>query len=204
MVTPGQLLLLAPNCDADAHAPALSAAAAEFGIVTPMSLAMWLAQMFVESAGFTRLEENLNYSAPRLVAVWPNRFPDIAAATPYAGNPQALAEKVYGGRADLGNNEAGDGWAYHGRGDIMTTGRANYALTGAALGLDLIGSPEQLATPAVAARAAGFFWEHHGLGALAEQGDIVAVTRAINGGLNGLAERQAAYAQASNIFGAPA
>jgi putative chitinase len=130
------------------------------------------------------------------------RFPDLYAAAPFAGNPRALAEKVYGGRADLGNNEVGDGWRFRGRGYIQTTGRANYGLTGAGLGLDLMTDPDQLSHPAIAARAAGFFWEHHDLGPLARAGDISGVTRKINGGQIGLADRQAAFMRARSILGA--
>jgi putative chitinase len=199
MITPDRLRLLAPHCDAAAHALALSRAAAEFGINTPLQIAHWLAQLAVESAGFTRLEENLNYSAERLAVVWPRRFPDAQAATPFAHNPQALAERVYGGR--MGNNELGDGWRYRGRGDIMNTGRANYAQTGAGIGLDLLTDPDQLATPEVAARAAGWFWENAGLNALADANDIVGITRVVNGGTTGLADRQAQLSRARDIFG---
>jgi putative chitinase len=202
MLTLGAIQRLAPACDASTTWAALSAAADEFGITDLAELAMWLAQLSVESGGFVRLEENLSYSAPRLVAVWPKRFPDLYAAAPFAGNPRALAEKVYGGRADLGNNEVGDGWRFRGRGYIQTTGRANYGLTGAGLGLDLMTDPDQLSHPAIAARAAGFFWEHHDLGPLARAGDISGVTRKINGGQIGLADRQAAFMRARSILGA--
>jgi putative chitinase len=202
MLTLGAIQRLAPACDASTTWAALSAAAEAFGITDLAELAMWLAQLSVESGGFVRLEENLSYSAPRLVAVWPKRFPDLYAAAPFAGNPRALAEKVYGGRADLGNNEVGDGWRFRGRGYIQTTGRANYGLTGAGLGLDLMTDPDQLSHPAIAARAAGFFWEHHDLGPLARAGDIVGVTRKINGGQIGLADRQAAFMRARSILGA--
>lgn len=203
MLTLGAIQRFAPACDAVTTHGALSAAAEEFAITDPAELAMWLAQLSVESGGFVRLEENLSYSAERLVAVWPKRFPNLAVATPYMHNPRALAEKVYGGRADLGNNEIGDGWRFRGRGYIQTTGRANYGLTGAGLDLDLVTDPDQLSHPAVAARAAAFYWTHHDLGPLARAGDIVAVTRAINGGLIGLADRQAAYMRIRAILGEP-
>jgi putative chitinase len=201
MLTLGVIQRLAPSCDAPTTWAALSAAAEEFAITDMGELAMWLAQLSVESGGFVRLEENLSYSAERLVAVWPSRFPNLAVATPYMHNPRALAEKVYGGRADLGNNEVGDGWRFRGRGYIQTTGRTNYGLTSAGLGLDLMTDPDQLSRPAIAARAAGFFWDHHDLGPLARAGDISGVTRKINGGLIGLADRQAAFMRARSILG---
>jgi putative chitinase len=202
MFTLSAIQRLAPSCAAAVTFAALSAAATEFAITDQAEQAMWLAQLSVESGGFISLEENLSYSAQRLMAVWPRRFPNLAAAEPYARNPRALAEKVYGGRADLGNNELGDGWRYRGRGYIQTTGRANYSLTAAGLRLDLLTDPDQLSRPAIAARAAGFFWEHHELGALARAGDVEAVTRKINGGLTGLAERQDAFMYARAVLGA--
>jgi putative chitinase len=194
MITADLIHRLAPRCDAATTAAVLSLAADEFDIVDPGETAMWLAQLSVESMGFIRLEENLNYTVTRLMAVWPKRFPTIGDAQPYALNPRALAEKVYGGR--MGNNEIGDGYAYRGRGYVMTTGRANYAAAGAGIGIDLLTDPDRLSHPATAARAAGFFWMHHDLGPLARAGDVTGVTKIINGGQTGLAERQAAYAHA--------
>lgn len=201
MLTLGVIQRLAPACDAATTWAALSAASAEFGITDLGELAMWLAQLSIESAGFARLEESLNYSLAGLMRTWPTRFPSAVEAGPFAYNPRVLAEKVYGGRTDLGNNETGDGWRFRGRGYIQTTGRANYAQTGAGLGLDLVTDPDQLSVPALAARAAGFFWTHHDLGSLARAGDIAGVTRRINGGLIGLADRQAAFMRARSILG---
>jgi putative chitinase len=198
MITAALIHGLAPRCDAAMTAAVLTLAADEFDIVDPGEAAMWLAQLNVESMGFLRLEENLNYTAMRLVAVWPKRFPTIADAQPYATNPRALAEKVYGGR--MGNNEIGDGFAYRGRGYVMTTGRANYAAAGAGIRIDLLTEPDLLSHPATAARAAGFFWMHHELGPLARAGDVTGVTKIINGGQNGLAERQAAYLRALHLI----
>lgn len=200
MITAALIHGLAPRCDAAMTAAVLTLAADEFDIADPGEAAMWLAQLNVESMGFLRLEENLNYTAVRLVAVWPKRFPTIADAQPYAMDPRALAEKVYGGR--MGNNEIGDGFAYRGRGYVMTTGRANYAAAGAGIRLDLLTEPDLLSHPATAARAAGFFWMHHELGPLARAGDVAGVTKIINGGQTGLAERHAAYLRALHLISA--
>ena len=199
MITIVQLAALAPDSDAEVLAPELSAAAGEFGIDTARRLAHWLGQLYVESGGFTRFVENLNYSAERLCAVWPARFATPAAAAIYAHNPQALAGKVYGNR--LGNSQPGDGWAFRGRGLIQITGRDNYARFGQRLGLDLIGHPDLAAEPPAAARIAAAFWSVHGLNALADADDIEAITRAINGGLTGLDARKAAVAKAKTILG---
>ena len=100
------------------------------------------------------------------------------------------AQAKYEGRADLGNIEQGDGFRFRGRGLIQITGRANYKSTGDALGLDLIGFPELLEAPINAAISAAWFWGRHGLNELADSGDFVRITRRINGGINGMKERE--------------
>lgn len=110
---------------------------------------------------------------------------------------------AYEGRADLGNTQPGDGPRYKGRGAIMLTGRANYRSYGQKLGIDLEGSPRQAAEPPLAFRIAGAFWKEHGLNQLADQGDFIAITRRINGGLNGLASRQTYHEKAKATLGAP-
>lgn len=103
---------------------------------------------------------------------------------------------AYEGRKDLGNTWPGDGQRYKGRGLLQITGRLNYIACGAALGLDLVGHPELLEQPAAACRSAGWFWKTHGLNELADTGDQVRVTKRINGGTNGLAERLALFEKA--------
>lgn len=105
---------------------------------------------------------------------------------------------AYEGRADLGNTEAGDGKRYKGRGLIQITGRANYSECGAALGLDLIGEPDLLQEPQNACRSAAWFWKSHGLNQLADGGNFERITRKINGGLNGQADRLALWDRAKN------
>lgn len=108
--------------------------------------------------------------------------------------------RAYEGRKDLGNTEPGDGVRFKGRGLIQITGRANYARCGAALGYDLISHPEYLESPALACRSAAWFWNANGLNELADAGDQVKVTRRINGGTNGLADRLALYETAKQVF----
>jgi putative chitinase len=107
---------------------------------------------------------------------------------------------AYEGRADLGNVVAGDGTRYKGRGLIQITGRENYRRCGAALGLDLIGQPELLEQPLNACRSAGWFWRTHGLNELADAGDQERITRRINGGTNGLADRLALFKTAERVI----
>lgn len=146
----------------------------------------FLGQILHESDGLTVFAENLNYSAERLCQVWPARFPTLASAQPFARNPEALANKVYGGR--MGNTEPGDGWRYRGRTPIQLTGRDNYAYVGDLMGLDLVGSPELLDSYDLALQAAIHWWEDR----IPDEmiGDPERVTRRVNGGLVGLADRE--------------
>lgn len=156
----------------------------------------FLAQIAVESLELTRLDENLRYSAERLTAVWPKRFPTITAALPYANNPHKLADFVYANRVGNGGPESGDGWRYRGRGPKMITFRDNYAWIGKELGLPLLDCPEMLQTKKNGARSAAVFWARKGLNALADDlpdddqdSDYVTITRRINGGTIGLDAR---------------
>ena len=149
-------------------------------------LSAFLGQILHESDGLTRLEENLSYSAERLTVVWPNRFPTKADAQPYARNPEALANKVYGGR--MGNTDPGDGWKYRGRGPLQVTGRDNYRSVGGIVGQDLEAMPELLEQPRFALEACIAWWEDRIPDELL--GDPEKTTRRVNGGLIGLAHRE--------------
>ncbi|MGV8899998.1 MAG: glycoside hydrolase family 19 protein [Burkholderiaceae bacterium] len=107
---------------------------------------------------------------------------------------------AYEGRKDLGNTEPGDGVRFKGRGLIQITGRANYKACGNALGIDLIAHPELLESPVLACRSAAWFWRSHGLNELADAGDQTRVTRRINGGTNGLADRLALFKVAQQVL----
>jgi putative chitinase len=146
----------------------------------------FLGQVLHESVMLERLEENLNYSAERLTKVWPGRFPTIASAVPFQRNPEALANKVYGGR--LGNTAPGDGWRYRGRGLIQVTGRDNYLLVEKLSGLRVVSNPDLLKQPLPALQASIAWWERR----VPDRalGDVERVTLAVNGGTNGLDERE--------------
>ena len=174
---------------------------AKYDISTPLRQAAFIGQCAHESNNFTRLEEGLNYSASRLMVVWPSRFPTLEAAAPYANNPEKLADKVYGGRADLGNKEDGDGFKFHGRGCIQLTGRDSYERCGEAIGVDLIGQPNLLVEPLYACLSAGWFWNKKGLNALADAQEYGQMTRRINGGLVGLDDRIVKITKAKQVLG---
>lgn len=184
--------------------------AKRFQIDTPRRVAAFAATIGHESNGGRVLEENLRYSAARLVAVWPNRFPTIAAALPYAWDPSdpdredvALANLVYGAR--MGNQANGtdddDGWERRGRGLIQLTGMQAYIDAARALGKPFDTHPDLAAQPAHAAAIACWTWaQWKGCNRLADAGDVNGWRRAINGGLNGLADVQARYAAALRVM----
>ena len=173
----------------------------KYNISTTQRQACFIGQCQYESENFTKLEEGLNYSASRLMAVWPSRFPSLDVANQYANNPQKLANKVYGGRMGNGNEESGEGYAYRGRGLIQMTGKEAYANCGSGLGMDLLSNPDMLFEPEYACLSAGWFWNKKGLNDLADTGDYETMTKRINGGTLGLDDRKAKIAKAREILG---
>lgn len=207
-----QLRQLLTHSGGDAYAAQwlepLNAAMQACAIDTPRRQAAFLAQVLVESSELRHIEESLGYSAQRLRAVWPQRFPSDEVAARYSHNPQALANHVYAGRMGNGDEASGDGWRYHGRGLIQMTGRDHYAQFARTSGLDVLAQPDLLLEPAGAARAAAWFWQTKGLNELADQtaggdGDMhfVNITRRINGGTMGLDERRAYWQRARRALG---
>jgi putative chitinase len=161
----------------------------KYDISTPIRQACFIGQTMHESGGYKHLVENLNYSAKGLVATWPSRFPNEEYAEEYARKPERIANKVYSGR--MGNTEDGDGAKYIGRGLIQLTGKENYANCGSNLGVDLVGNPDWLATPKYAALSAGWYWNKRNLNADADTMNVDSMTRKINGGNIGIADRKA-------------
>ncbi|WMY72746.1 glycoside hydrolase family 19 protein [Buttiauxella selenatireducens] len=174
----------------------------EFGITAPADQAMFIAQIGHESGGFNALVENLNYTPVALVATFGKRITQqqadaLGRTTVHAARQDAIANLVYSNR--LGNKSAGDGWKYRGRGLIQITGLDNYRNCGTALKLDLVSTPEQLEQDLHAARSAAWFYTSKFC--MVYGADINRVTRIINGGLNGLADRQARYNKARAALG---
>lgn len=183
---------------------------ARFGINANASrLCHFLAQVSHECAGFTVLEENLNYSAARMVQVFgPGKHSarvTEAEATGLAGNKVSFAERIYGlgnpaMAQRLGNTEPGDGYRYRGRGFMQITGRANYRAMGKKIGIDLEADPDLAAQPLYALMTAAAFWDDRNLNGLADRNDLEGITKRINGGLNGLDHRKSSFAAAKSIF----
>lgn len=158
-------------------------------ISEPRCVAAFLGQCAAESGGFRVLEEDLDYTASRLCAVWPSHFPDEAVAAQCAGQPERLANVVYAGRLGNGDAASGDGWRFRGRGLIQITGRTAYQRFARTMRMTLDQAVAHAATAQGAADSAAWFWCANGLNALAQSWSIETLTRRINGGLEGTAER---------------
>lgn len=175
---------------------------AEYKITSPSAQAQLIGHMAVECAGFKVFAENLNYSAARLTQVWPKRFPSIEAAQPYAKNPKALANKVYNGR--MGNRpNSNDGWDYRGSGGLQHTGRSEFERVEKRTGLPVVDRPDMLREAAAAIaiwRGACSYFADRGAIAAADRGETETVTRKVNGGLNGLADRKIMVARAAKAL----
>jgi putative chitinase len=159
----------------------------KYQINTPKRQACFIGQCMHESGGFKFLRENLNYSAKALINTWPSRFPDMDTAEKFERQPEKIANKVYSGR--MGNTEDGDGAKYIGRGLIQLTGKDNYRAFGEAIGEDLVANPQLVEEPRYAALSAGWFFNKRNLNALADVMDIETMSKRINGGAIGMADR---------------
>jgi putative chitinase len=178
----------------------LNATFQRFDISNPLRQAAFIAQCGHECGNFKVLEENLMYRAETLMKLWPKRFPTLEFANQYAKNPKKIANMVYANRMGNRDEASGDGYRFRGRGCIQLTGHANYYHAGQALGEDFVMQPELVATPMYAALSAGFFWNTHKLNVLADARDIKMMTKRINGGFIGLADREKHYNQALAVL----
>jgi putative chitinase len=181
---------------------ALSEILPEYEITTPQRVAAFLAQCAHESGGFVFLKENLNYKAASLRRVFPKYFPDDAIAAQYAGKGEMIANRVYANRMGNGDEASGDGFRYCGRGLIQLTGKNNYTFFAGSLDIPVEEASEYLQTFEGAVQSACFFWEQNKLNQWADAGDILTLTKRINGGTIGLEDRVKHYNHALHIFGA--
>jgi putative chitinase len=170
-----------------------------YEINNPKRISMFLAQVGHESGGLRTIKENLNYSADGLKRVFPKYFRDVNPAD-YAKKPEKIANRVYGGRMGNGPESTGDGYRYCGRGLIQLTGKSNYEAFAADMGWPLAEATEWLSTEEGAAWSAGWFWDSRELNQWADKGDILTVTKKINGGTIGLEDRKSHYEAALEIF----
>ena len=162
-------------------------------------ISMFLAQVGHESGGLRTIKENLNYSADRLKVIFPKYFRGVDTA-PFAKNPQKIANRVYANRMGNGDEASGDGYRYCGRGLVQLTGKSNYQAFAQDMNMSLEEATEWLATEEGACWSAGWFWDSRELNQWADKGDILTVTKKINGGTIGLEDRKSPYEAALEIF----
>ena len=183
---------------------ALSQLLPEYEINTPKRIAAFIAQCAHESGGFMFLKENLNYKAATLRKIFPKYFPTDAMAAEYAAKPnkqEAIANLVYANRMGNGDEASGDGFRYCGRGLIQLTGKQNYTWFAASIGISVEEASEYLQTFEGAAQSACWFWETNNLNQFADKGDILTLTKRINGGTIGLEDRIKHYEHALHVLG---
>ena len=196
--------IIGNNAYAEQWHEAITNVCPEYEIDTPSRLAAFLAQCAHESGNFKFLKENLNYRATSLRKVFPKYFSDDAIAEHYASQPDkqaAIANRIYANRMGNGDEASGDGYRYCGRGLIQLTGKNNYTLFAASIGIEVEEASEYLGTFEGAVQSACWFWDQNNLNNEADAGDIKRMTRKINGGYIGLEDRIKHYEHALHIFG---
>jgi len=193
-----QLLPKNPYVDHWHHA--LSQLLPDYDINTPQRIAAFVAQCSHESGGFVALKENLNYRAVTLRKIFPKYFPTDDLANAFAGKPEMIANRVYASRMGNGDEASGDGFRYCGRGLIQLTGKSNYQAFADSLEMNVEDVPDYLSTFEGAAQSACWFWESNNLNQWADKGDILTLTKRINGGTIGLEDRIKHYDHAMHIL----
>ena len=197
-----QIIPKNPYCKQWHHA--LQQLLPDYEINTPQRMAAFLAQCAHESGGFVAIKENLNYKWQTLRKIFPKYFTSDEMAQHYAGLPnkqEAIANLVYANRMGNGGEDSGDGYRYCGRGLIQLTGRDNYSWFAASLQITPEAASDYMETFEGAAQSACWFWETNKLNQWADAGDILTLTKKINGGTIGLEDRIKHYQHALHIFG---
>jgi putative chitinase len=201
MITQEQLQQIIPgNSNVAEWHQALEQLLPDYAINTTERVSAFLAQCAHESGGFEAIQENLNYRSTSLQKTFPKYFVTLTEAEDYAHNPERIANRVYANRMGNGPEESGDGYRYCGRGLIQLTGRNNYQAFADSIGASLDSITDYLQTFEGSVQSACWFWETHGLNELADSGNIREITRKINGGYNGLDDRETRYEHAKAVL----
>lgn len=207
MITRDQILGVMPGAIrvVDNYVRPLNASAIEFEITTPVRIAPYLAQLAHESNQLLSVEENLNYSAEGLARTWPGRYANDdgtpnALALKLHRNPIAIANHTYADRMGNRGVDSGDGWKYRGAGLIQLTGREAHIAAALYFEIDLEQIGAWFRTPEGACRSAAWYWKSHGCNELADAGQFLRITKAINGGTIGQAERLAYFETAKGVI----
>ena len=206
VITELQLKQIAPKCkDTKELVVALNTLLPKYNITAPLRIAHFLAQYACETQGFTKFIENTNYTSPeRLLAVFPKHFKSKAQAVAYAGKPQEIANRVYANRYGNGDEQSGDGFRYRGRGLCHLTFKSNYYQFSLETNVDCLRHPELLEELHYAVMAGCWYWNKHKLNDDADKNTEQAfldITKTINGGTNGLADRKAYLVACKKVFG---
>jgi putative chitinase len=194
--------IIGKNPYADHWYEALCQILPDYDINTVPRVAAFLAQTAHESGNYRAIKENLNYKAESLMRVWPRYFPDMATAKAYEKQPERIANRAYANRMGNGPEESGDGWRYCGRGLIQLTGKSNYERYAESLQISVEEAGEHLTTFEGCVQSAAWFWEANNLNQWADKGDILTLTKRINGGTLGLDDRIKHYNHAMHVLGA--
>lgn len=213
VLTQAQLLRAVPELNRarlDEFVASWNMYAVYYGLDRPKRTAHYLAQVFTESGALKATSENMNYSAKRLMQVWPNRFKTLEFAMQYAYNPKKIANYVYANRMGNGDEASGDGWRYRGRGYIGLTGRSaysefnNYDMCTS----DVLLDPDSVSEYPLNQLCAMFFWERYKLNEIADLDDggkmgetiVERITKKVNGGMTGIAQRKYYYRKFKKEF----
>jgi len=194
--------ILPKNPDPSALAEALNEVFPKYDINTANRAAGFIAQCGHESAGFTVLKENLNYSAQSLNAVFPKYFKNAGRdAEEYHRQPEKIANVIYANRMGNGDTESGEGYKFRGRGAIQLTGKDNYSKFASSIGMDIDDAIEYIETLQGAIESACWFWKTNNINKFCDDDDILTMTKRINGGTIGLEDRKKHYEHAKHVLG---
>jgi len=188
--------------DADEWFDAMVVMFPKYDITTETRVAGFIAQTAHESANYKVLSENLNYSAKALDAIFGKYFKRAGIDSgKYHRQPEKIANRIYAGRMDNGNTASGDGWRFRGGGILQLTGRYNYTKFGKSIGMSAEDATEYVRTKEGAIESACWFWKENNINNYCDNNDIVGMTKRINGGTIGLADRKKHYAHAVEVLG---
>jgi len=193
--------IIGKNPYADHWFEALCEILPDYDINTVPRVAAFLAQTAHESGGYRAIKENLNYKAESLMRVWPRYFPNMEIAKAYEKQPERIANRAYANRMGNGDEASGDGWKFCGRGLIQLTGKDNYTRYAQSLEIGLDEASEHLTTFEGCVQSAAWFWEANNLNQWADSGDMLTLTKRINGGTLGLDDRIKHYNHALHVLG---
>ena len=204
MITYEQLLAINSNKNPEMckyYIDALNKILPEYKINTKLRLCHFLAQILHESGNLKYKSENLNYSAKALRSVFPKYFKTDEIANQYARKPEKIANRVYANRMGNGDEASGDGWLRRGRGLIQLTGTDNYKACTKALNVDLMKNPDLIISNAeICMKTACWFWNKNNLNILADKDDVKSITKRINGGYNGIEDRESILKRAKSVL----